>query len=194
MSSRRDKKPRAAGDSSRSGPGGRTHPHTAKRSSRDQTKSTADYFESETGSTHSDRVSGGNQRTRKAPNRAAPSRPPAQSGGPSHGKKPPMQSGGHNRTAPSKPPDQGGRRVKQSSKVASDVAQKKSEKSLRRSVSPRKEQYSHLLDESVGRGDMVLLEPLTEEGVIENLKLRYKAGEIYVSAVWTLYTFIAKEL
>ena len=97
-------------------------------------------------------------------------------------------------TAPSKPPDQGGRRVKQSSKVASDAAQKKSEKSLRRSVSPRKEQYSHLLDESVGRGDMVLLEPLTEEGVIENLKLRYKAGEIYVSAVWTLYTFIAKEL
>ena len=53
---------------------------------------------------------------------------------------------------------------------------------LRRIVSPRKEQYSHLLDEMVGCGDMVLLEPLTEENIIENLKKRYAAGDIYVRA------------
>ena len=53
---------------------------------------------------------------------------------------------------------------------------------LRRIVSPRKEQYSHLLDEMVGCGDMVLLEPLTEENIIENLKKRYSAGDIYVRA------------
>ena len=58
----------------------------------------------------------------------------------------------------------------------------KSEKSLRRSVSPRKEQYSSLLDEMVGRGDMVLLDSITEEGILENLKKRYKEGEIYVSS------------
>ena len=54
---------------------------------------------------------------------------------------------------------------------------------LRRIVSPRKEQYSHLLDEMVGCGDMVLLEPLTEENIIENLKTRYAAGDIYVSPI-----------
>lgn len=53
---------------------------------------------------------------------------------------------------------------------------------LRRIVSPRKEQYSHLLDEMVGCGDMVLLEPLTEENIMENLKKRYAAGDIYVRA------------
>ena len=52
---------------------------------------------------------------------------------------------------------------------------------LRHIVSPRKEQYSHLLDEMVGCGDMVLLEPLTEENIIENLRKRYTAGDIYVS-------------
>lgn len=51
---------------------------------------------------------------------------------------------------------------------------------LRRIVSPRKEQYSHLLDEMIGCGDMVLLEPLTEDNIIENLKKRYTAGDIYV--------------
>ena len=45
----------------------------------------------------------------------------------------------------------------------------------------RREQYSHLLDEMVGCGDMVLLEPLTEESLVENLKKRYDSGEIYVS-------------
>ena len=32
----------------------------------------------------------------------------------------------------------------------------------------------------VGRGDMVLLEPLTEDNINENLKKRYTAGDIYV--------------
>ena len=67
-----------------------------------------------------------------------------------------------------------------SSGKKSKGSKKDGEKSLRRSVSPRKEQYSHLLDETTGRGDMVLLEPLTEDGLIENLKVRYKAREIYV--------------
>ena len=41
--------------------------------------------------------------------------------------------------------------------------------------------YSHLLEGMVGCGDMVLLEPLTEESLLENLKTRYDSGEIYVS-------------
>ena len=53
-------------------------------------------------------------------------------------------------------------------------------KSLKRSVSPRKEQYTSLLDEVAGRGDMVLLDPITEDNVVNNLKKRYEAGEIYV--------------
>lgn len=53
-------------------------------------------------------------------------------------------------------------------------------KSLTRSVSPRMEQYSSLLDEMVGKGDMVLLDPLSEDAVLENLKKRYTAEEIYV--------------
>lgn len=57
----------------------------------------------------------------------------------------------------------------------------KEEKSLRRSVSPLKEQYSSLLDEMVGKGDMVLLDPITEDAIIENLEKRYTAEEIYVS-------------
>lgn len=51
--------------------------------------------------------------------------------------------------------------------------------SLRRQVSPRQGQYSHLLDESVGCGDMVLLDPLTEDSLIENIRRRYNSGEIY---------------
>jgi myosin heavy subunit len=43
----------------------------------------------------------------------------------------------------------------------------------------KKLRYSHLLDEMVGCGDMVLLEPLTEESLLENLKMRYDSGEIY---------------
>ena len=48
---------------------------------------------------------------------------------------------------------------------------------LRRSVSPRK---AHLLDEVIGCGDMVLLEPLTQENVLDNLKKRFASGDIYV--------------
>ncbi len=54
-----------------------------------------------------------------------------------------------------------------------------------RPMSPRKEQYTHLLDETVGCGDMVLLDPLTEENMIENLKRRYRSEEIYVSCLST---------
>ena len=41
--------------------------------------------------------------------------------------------------------------------------------------------YSSLLDEIVGCGDMVLLDPITMETVLHNLKQRYQAKEIYVS-------------
>ena len=57
----------------------------------------------------------------------------------------------------------------------------KVDKSLKRSISPRAmDGYSSLLDEMVGMGDMVLLDPITEDSVIQNLKKRYVAGEIYV--------------
>ena len=52
---------------------------------------------------------------------------------------------------------------------------------------PRLHRYSHLLDEMVGCGDMVLLEPLTEEGLLLNLKQRYESGEIYVSRCTTTH-------
>ena len=58
---------------------------------------------------------------------------------------------------------------------------KMSSRSLQRMVSPRREQYSHLLDEMVGCGDMVMLDPLSEETLMENLRKRYKGGHIYVS-------------
>lgn len=44
---------------------------------------------------------------------------------------------------------------------------------------------SSLLDNMIGVGDMVLLEPLNEETFIDNLKQRFDHNEIYVSA-WTL--------
>lgn len=68
-----------------------------------------------------------------------------------------------------------------SSKKGKKLKPGSGEQSLRRSISPRKEQYSSLLDEMIGCGDMVLLEPLTENSMIENLKKRYSAGDIYVS-------------
>ena len=43
--------------------------------------------------------------------------------------------------------------------------------------------YSHLLDETVGCADMLLLEAVAEGDLVENLKKRYNAGEIYVSRV-----------
>lgn len=41
---------------------------------------------------------------------------------------------------------------------------------------------SSLLDNMIGVGDMVLLEPLNEETFIDNLKKRFDHNEIYVSA------------
>lgn len=38
-----------------------------------------------------------------------------------------------------------------------------------------------LLDNMIGVGDMVLLEPLSEESFLENLKKRFDHNEIYVS-------------
>lgn len=38
-----------------------------------------------------------------------------------------------------------------------------------------------LLDNMIGVGDMVLLEPLSEETFINNLKRRFDYNEIYVS-------------
>lgn len=57
-------------------------------------------------------------------------------------------------------------------------AKSSTEKSLKRSVSP---QYMSLLDEIVGQGDMVLLDLINEDSILENLRKRYEAGEIYVS-------------
>ena len=75
-----------------------------------------------------------------------------------------------------------GRRKAPQSPLREENEDEVKDNKLRRVVSPRKEQYSHLLDEMVGCGDMVLLEPLTEGNIIENLKKRYAAGDIYVSS------------
>lgn len=40
-----------------------------------------------------------------------------------------------------------------------------------------------LLDNMIGVGDMVLLEPMTEDSFIENLKNRFDHNEIYVSVI-----------
>lgn len=57
------------------------------------------------------------------------------------------------------------------------------EKSLKRTISPRTDGYTSLLEEMVGMGDMVLLDPITEDSIIGNLKKRYEAGEIYVRII-----------
>ncbi|XP_048834310.1 unconventional myosin-Ib isoform X4 [Brienomyrus brachyistius] len=44
---------------------------------------------------------------------------------------------------------------------------------------PKMEAKTSLLDNMIGVGDMVLLEPLTEESFINNLKNRFEHGEIY---------------
>lgn len=75
-----------------------------------------------------------------------------------------------------------GKRKTPTNSITEEHRESSKDSKLRRIVSPRKEQYSHLLDEMVGCGDMVLLEPLTEDNIIENLKKRYTAGDIYVSA------------
>ncbi len=77
--------------------------------------------------------------------------------------------------------------------MASKNKEKKKKKGRSsRPMSPRKEQYSHLLDETVGCGDMVLLDPLNEGNMIENLKRRYSGGEIYVSSLNHLCSTKAK--
>ena len=45
---------------------------------------------------------------------------------------------------------------------------------------------SYSLESMVGCSDMVLLDPLTEKSLVHNLKVRYDAGEIYVSIVYVL--------
>lgn len=68
----------------------------------------------------------------------------------------------------------------------------KTKKEASKNEGAKKLRYSHLLDEMVGCGDMVLLEPLTEESLLENLKRRYHSGEIYVS-VWLGEWFKVRE-
>lgn len=41
-----------------------------------------------------------------------------------------------------------------------------------------------LLEGPVGVEDLILLEPLDEESLIKNLRLRYENKEIYVSLLW----------
>ena len=44
-----------------------------------------------------------------------------------------------------------------------------------------------ILDDMVGVGDFVLLDPVTEDAFLENLKLRFDANDIYVSKLaWSL--------
>ena len=74
----------------------------------------------------------------------------------------------------------GAKARKKASPVKEEAGDEVQDRKLRRVISPRKEQYSHLLDEMVGCGDMVLLEPLTESNIIENLRKRYEEGDIYV--------------
>lgn len=70
----------------------------------------------------------------------------------------------------------------------------KTEKSMKRSLSPRStEGYSSLLEEMVGMGDMVLLDPITEDSIIQNLKKRYEAGEIYVSMIGVSVTIVVSK-
>lgn len=49
-----------------------------------------------------------------------------------------------------------------------------------------------LLDNMIGVGDMVLLEPLTEDSFIENLRKRFDHSEIYVSALRPLASMQSK--
>jgi len=51
--------------------------------------------------------------------------------------------------------------------------------------------YASLLDEIIGCGDMVLLDPPNQEKVVENLKLRYKEKDIYVSGGYVCVCMLA---
>ena len=54
----------------------------------------------------------------------------------------------------------------------------------KRPGSARSDGYTSILEEMVGMGDMVLLEEITEDSIIQNLKKRYAAGEIYVCKIY----------
>ena len=56
--------------------------------------------------------------------------------------------------------------------------------SKKRRMSKKKYDGRSIMDDMVGVSDMVLLDPLTEDKLMENLEKRFKAGEIYVS--WTM--------
>lgn len=45
-----------------------------------------------------------------------------------------------------------------------------------------------LLDNMIGVGDMVLLEPLSEDSFLDNLKKRFDHSEIYVSLLLSTLT------
>ena len=47
-----------------------------------------------------------------------------------------------------------------------------------------------LLDNMIGVGDMVLLEPLNEDSFIENLRKRFDHNEIYVSSPSSSYKIV----
>lgn len=48
-----------------------------------------------------------------------------------------------------------------------------------------------LLDNMIGVGDMVLLEPLSEDSFLENLRNRFDHNEIYVSLPFYIQVTIA---
>lgn len=188
------------------GSGSSSYSHSAKNSHGGHVKIDLEQMTSLPNGKGDTRPSGHRSAPVRSPTRTAPSRPPTH-GGSHHKERTTLTS-----KSASKPPTRKssgqGKSTSKLSKIAnqlskigdplSDTAQAKgrdersapvkttAERVMKRTVSPRKEQYSHLLDETVGRGDMVLLEPLTEDGLIENLRIRYKAGEIYVS--WFAYT------
>jgi myosin heavy subunit len=51
-----------------------------------------------------------------------------------------------------------------------------------------------LFENNVGVSDMVLLDPLTELAVIDNLKKRFYSDHIYVSIVFCVLTFLFQVL
>lgn len=54
--------------------------------------------------------------------------------------------------------------------------------SKKRRMSKKKYDGRSIMDDMVGVSDMVLLDPLTEDKLVENLEKRFNAGEIYVSS------------
>lgn len=55
--------------------------------------------------------------------------------------------------------------------------------SKKRRMSKKKYDGRNIMDDMVGVSDMVLLDPLTEDKLMENIEKRFKAGEIYVSSL-----------